>query len=146
MFFLKELPTRLMVDRYVTEAGVGNADVVEQALSLLRAASQLSRLLDAYFHTHHLSQLKFLILVVIDREPDTDSLRQSEINERLDVSKPVLHRTVSSMLNAGLLARQEDIADSRAHQLALTEKGKTILTTILPGYFGIITDFMENQK
>lgn len=134
-----------MIDGYVSSTGVGNTDVVAQALSMMRAASQLGRLLDAYFNAHNLSQLKFLILVVIDREPETDSLRQSEINQRLDVSKPVLHRTVSSLLDAGLLVRSEDSADSRAHRLALTDSGKTVLKTVLPGYFEAISDFMEGS-
>lgn len=145
MFFLRELPTRMMIDGYVSATGVGNTDVVAQALSMMRAASQLSRLLDAYFSAHGLSQLKFLILVVIDREPETDSLRQSEINQRLDVSKPVLHRTVSSLLEAGLLVRSDDVEDSRAHRLALSDAGKTMLAAILPGYFETISDFMEGQ-
>ncbi|WP_068002929.1 MarR family winged helix-turn-helix transcriptional regulator [Pseudovibrio axinellae] len=146
MFFLKELPTRMMIEGYVKATGTGSTDGVEQALSMMRSASQLVRLLDAYFANHNLSQLKFLVLVVIDREPETDSLRQSEINQRLDVSKPVLHRTVSSMLSAGLLVRTQDNEDSRAHQLALTDAGKTALRAMLPDYFKIITEFMEGER
>lgn len=145
MFFLRELPTRMMIDGYVSASGVGNTDVVANALSMMRAASQLGRLLDAYFSGYGLSQLKFHILIVIDREPETDRLRQSEINQRLDVSKPVLHRTVSSMLDIALLIRTEDVEDSRAHQLALTDAGKAMLKTILPGYFEVISDFMGGQ-
>ncbi|WP_310620864.1 MarR family winged helix-turn-helix transcriptional regulator [Flexibacterium corallicola] len=145
MYFLKELPTRMMIDRYVAQTGVGSTDDIEQALSMMRSASELGRLLDTYFSAHQLSQLKFLVLVVIDREPETDSLRQSEINQRLDVSKPVLHRTISSMLSAGLLVRSEDKEDSRAHRLALTDAGKQSLNAILPGYFQVISKFMERR-
>lgn len=134
-----------MVDGYVSTTGVGDADTVAQALFMMREASQLERILDAYFGSHNLSQLKFHILIVIDREPETDSLRQSEINQRLDVSKPVLHRTVVSLLNDGLLVRSDDTEDSRAHRLALTHAGKTILAAILPGYFEAISDFMKKR-
>jgi DNA-binding MarR family transcriptional regulator len=89
--------------------------------------------------------LKFHILIVIDREPETDSLRQSEINQRLDVSKPVLHRTVASLLDEGLLVRSEDTEDSRAHRLALTDAGKAMLAAILLGYFETISDFMKKN-
>ena len=98
MFFLKELPTEQMVKDYVAKTGVGSTDTISKALLMLREASHLIRLLDAYFSSHDLSQLKFLILVVIDREPEIDSLRQSEINQRLDISKPVLNRTINSYL------------------------------------------------
>lgn len=145
MFFLRELPTRMMIDGYVSTTGVGDVDAVARALSMMREASQLERLLDAYFNSHNLSQLKFHILIVIDREPETDSLRQSEINQRLDVSKPVLHRTVTSLLKDDLLARRDDPEDSRAHRLALTDKSKTALAAILPGYFETISVFMGKQ-
>ncbi len=145
MYFLRELPTRAMIDRYVSETGAGSTDVIEKALSMMRAASELGRLLDTYFSAHNLSQLKFLIMIVIDREPGRDSLRQSEINQRLDVSKPVLHRTINALLSAGLLVRSEDAEDSRAHQLGLTDAGKSILNAILPGYFQVISDFMKEQ-
>ncbi len=136
----------MMIDKYVAEAGTGDTDVIAQTLSMLRKASQLGRQLDAYFSAQNLSQLKFLILVVIDREPDTDHLRQSEVNQRLDVSKPVLHRTVMAMIDAGLLERSEDLNDARAHKLSLTEAGKTTLKAILPGYFQVISDFTQGSE
>ncbi|GJL99040.1 MAG: hypothetical protein DHS20C07_07200 [Methyloligella sp.] len=145
MFFLKELPTDSMVEEYVSKTGVGNSGTISEALSMMREASQLIRLVDAYFSSHNLSQLKFLILVVIDREPDIESLRQSEINRRLDVSKPVLNRSVSSLLETGLLKRIEDKEDYRAHKLALTEKGKSTLKMIMPEYFKVISKFMNKQ-
>ncbi|WP_299850914.1 MarR family transcriptional regulator [uncultured Roseovarius sp.] len=135
----------MMIDGYVSQTGVGDVDTVARALSMMREASQLERLLDAYFSSHNLSQLKFHILIVIDREPDKDSLRQSEINQRLDVSKPVLHRTVTSLLKSGLLVCRDDPEDSRAHRLALTDEGKTMLAAILPGYFKTISGFMREQ-
>jgi len=146
MFFLRELPTRMMIDGYISKIGVGDVDAVANALSMMRDASQLSRLLDAYFARHNLSLLKFHILMVIDREPDADSLRQSEINQRLDVSKPVLHRTVVSLLKERLLVRSDDPADSRAHLLALTDKGQTVLAEILPGHFETISNFMREKS
>jgi DNA-binding MarR family transcriptional regulator len=145
MFFLKELPTDSMVEEYVSKTGVGNSETISKALSMMREASQLIRLVDAYFSSHNLSQLKFLILVVIDREPDIESLRQSEINRRLDVSKPVLNRSVSSLLETGLLKRIEDKEDFRAYKLALTEKGKKTLNKIMPEYFKIISKFMRQK-
>jgi DNA-binding MarR family transcriptional regulator len=135
----------MMIDGYVSATGVGDVDTVAQALSMMREGSKLARILDAYFNSHNLSQLKFHILIVIDREPESDSLRQSEINQRLDVSKPVLHRTVASLLEEGLLARSDDIEDLRAHRLALTDAGKTILAEIIPGYFETISDFMKKS-
>ncbi|MBO6813477.1 MAG: MarR family transcriptional regulator [Rhizobiaceae bacterium] len=145
MFFLEELPTHRMIERYVEETGSGNTERIGDALAMLRKASMLVRKLDAYFQKHGLSQLRFLVLIVIDREPDRHSLRQSEILERLDVSKPVLHRTVAAMIAAGHLERVDDPHDARAHQLSIATDARNLLQEILPGYFELITQFMENQ-
>ncbi|EIA2085013.1 hypothetical protein V4X21_004664 [Escherichia coli] len=77
MFFLKELPTRQMLDSYQKRFPAMKIDMVESALMLLRQASLLIRILDAYFAKHNLSQLRFLILVVLDREIDRDGLMAS---------------------------------------------------------------------
>lgn len=145
MFFLKDLPTRDMISGYVDAAEIGDPAKVEDALIMMRRASILVRSIDTYFSSHGLSQLKFLILVVIDREPEKTSLRQSEILQRLDVSKPVLHRTVAAMVADNLLKQETDPDDQRASRLSLTPSGTAALASILPGYFKIITEFMDED-
>lgn len=144
MFFLKALPTLDMIEGYVQTLKTGDSKQIASALLMMREASLLVRQIDAYFAAHHLSQLKFLILVVIDREPQKTALRQSEILERLDVSKPVLHRTVNALLKDGLLQQADDPNDRRAALLSLTARGSQRLLDVLPGYFEIISEFIES--
>lgn len=146
MFFLNELPSRDMIAGYVSQAKSGDVSQIETALTRMREASLLVRLIDKYFSDTGLSQLKFLILVVIDREPNASSLRASEINQKLDVSKPVLHRTIQSLLAAGLLKQIDDPEDRRAYRLTLTREGSSKLLAVLPGYFHTISQFMENAN
>ena len=89
-------------------------------------------------HAHGLSQQKFLIMIVIDREQERTSLRLSEIAERLDVSKPVLHRTIKAMIAADLLTSRPDPADGRSDQIQMTPQAKDMLAQIMPGYFEIL--------
>lgn len=136
MFFLKDLPQAETVAGYT--GSLSDARTVVDELTALRRASLMLRALEQYFSAHGLSQQKFLILIVIDREQDRDSLRLSEIAQRLDVSKPVLHRTLRAMVAGGLLVARPDPEDGRAEQIGLTPAGQTLLQQVLPGYFDIL--------
>ncbi|MEE4208255.1 MAG: MarR family transcriptional regulator [Parvularcula sp.] len=139
MFFLKELPTRLMVEGYAARHDGLDVGAVEDALRLMRRASLMVRRLDAYFAEHGLSQLRFLVLIVIDREPERDALGLSEIVHRLDVSKPVVTRTIARLADDGLIAVEADSGDARSKRVRLTQKGRAKLAEVLPDYFVLLS-------
>lgn len=144
MFFLKDLPSRRMVEGYADRfEGVDPAKLTG-ALGLMRAASVLIRELEAYFGGHDLSQLRFLVLIVIDREPERDALTVHEIAERLDVSRPVLTRTLQTLAKAGLIAMSANEEDARSKRVALTAAGAEKLNAVLPGYFAILDRAMTS--
>lgn len=143
MFFLKELPTKAMLDKYTEDLTSNQKESITEALSIMRQASILVRNLETYFSANDLSQLRFLILIVIDREPDRDALYAHEIASRLDVSRPVLTRTLKKLINDGLLISSDDEIDKRAKKIALTHKGLSCLSDVLPGYFNEINKLME---
>lgn len=68
MFFLKELPTRDILEQYHKRFPDMKVDMVENALLLMRQACILLRQLDEYFSKHDFSQLRFLIIAILDRE------------------------------------------------------------------------------
>ncbi len=146
MFFLKELPTRQMLEVYKKRFPDMKMDTVESALRLLRQASLLLRILDAYFTKHDLSQLRFLILVVLDREIDRDWLMASEVAARLDVSRPVMARTLKTLSDDKLLDFDEHDTDGRAKLIRLTSKGRWTLHEVLPGYYREIEQFMVSSQ
>ncbi|MGB3469273.1 MAG: MarR family transcriptional regulator [Erythrobacter sp.] len=138
MFFLKELPGRHMVEGYAARFDNVDPDTVLGALELMRSASLLIRELEAYFAGHDLSQLRFLTLILIDREPKRTSLTASEIAERLDVSRPVVTRTLKSLERSGLIAIASDEEDGRSKKVSLSAAGSATLEAVLPGYFAIL--------
>lgn len=146
MFFLKELPTRQMLETYHERFPKMNVGLVEAALHLLRRASLLMRELDTYFAQHKLSQLRFLVLIVLDREPSKDGLMASEVAARLDVSRPVTTRTLKMLKDEALLEIADHAEDGRAMLVTLTAKGRKTLHKLLPGYYRVIENFMESDK
>ncbi|MFZ6744500.1 MarR family winged helix-turn-helix transcriptional regulator [Undibacterium sp. JH2W] len=146
MFFLKELPTRQMLETYQQRFPAMKIDTVEAALHMLRQASLLMRELDAYFASHDLSQLRFLILIVLDREVERKGLMPSEVAARLDVSRPVMTRTLQTLATDGLLEFMDGDTDARVKLLRLTAQGKASLYKVLPCYYAQIENFMQLQS
>jgi len=120
-----------------------NVEAVDAALGLLRRASLLERRLDAYFSGRGLSQLRFLILIVLDRENDGAVLKASDIAERLDISRPVMTRTLQVLEKERAVAISGHDEDGRARIVSLTEDGRARLYAALPGYYDILDAFMR---
>lgn len=144
MFFLKDLPSRQMVETYAAPYGADPAHVIG-ALRMMRSASLLIRKIEAYFAAHGLSQLRFLVLIVIDREPERRSLTPNEIAQRIDVSKPVMTRTLQSLQKDALITILASPSDKRSKEVSLTPQGLQRLQDTLPGYYKILSEEMENN-
>lgn len=142
MFFLKDLPSRQMIEGYAGIHGV-SAETIASGLATMRRASLMIRRLETYFADHGLSQLRFLFLIVIDREPDRETLTVGEITDRLDVAGPVVARTLRALQEDGLVIVAKDSDDARVKHVGLTLTGRSTLTGLLPGYFAIIADEMR---
>ena len=123
-----------------------NVDGVGAGLGLLRRASLLLRRIEAYFATHKLSQTRFLILVVLDREGISGGLLAKEIADKLDISRPIVTNTLKSMKEDGLLHINPHAQDGRAKWITLAGTGRDKLNDVLPEYYAIIHDFMNADK
>lgn len=134
-----------MVEGYADRHKGLDVDAVEEALALMRRASLMVRRLEAYFAEHDLSQLRFLILIVIDREPERDSVSISQVISALDVSKPVVTRTMARLVEDGLVVIETDSKDARAKHARLTAAGRTKLAVVLPSYFTLLSSLGRGE-
>lgn len=134
-----------MVERYAADYPNLDVDATLTALHAMREASLLIRRLESYFAAHDLSQLRFLVLIVIDREPERDALSISEIIDRIDVSKPVMSRTLRKLEADGLIAMGSNDDDARLKTVRLTPDGGAKLARLLPGYYEILAGFKSRE-
>ncbi|MEZ7197363.1 MarR family winged helix-turn-helix transcriptional regulator [Pseudodesulfovibrio karagichevae] len=146
MFFLKELPTRETLERYHERFPGMRPDVVMEALVLMKKGSLLIRSLDEYFTRHGLSQLRYMILVVIDRQPDRDEMTVTELAANLDVSKPVMTRTLKGLIEDGFIDVSVGADDRRVKLVRLTKAARDKLAAILPGYYETIQAAMKRLE
>ena len=68
---------------------------------------------------------------------------QEEIVNHLDVSKPAISRTISSLKDKGFITRQRDPSDKRAYMIRLTEKAIEINTSVTQAYTEMFSIVMK---
>ncbi len=134
-----------MLDRYAAQFPDVACDKLDRTLHMLRQASLLIRKLDAYFMRQGLSQTRFFILIVLDRECDRQKLAIREIVEKLDVSKPVVTNTLKSLQQDGLIIMTEIQEDRRGKWVEMTAAGRCKLYEVLPGYYKIMQEDVQED-
>lgn len=72
----------------------------------------------------------FTQFFILDRVSIKGNLRQGELHEILSVEKSTTTRLVQPLVRQGLLTREKSRRDSRAINLKLTEKGKSVLEDV----------------
>lgn len=143
MFFLKELPSRKMLERYKERYPEMNIDHMDKALHLMRDASLLIRKLERYFAESGLSQTRVLVLIVLDREIECEYLMIGDLVQRLDVSKPVVTKIVQTLEKDGLVRTEVSKDDQRVRLVFITSAGREKLHSLLPGYYRLINEEMS---
>lgn len=59
-----------------------------------------------------------------------DDVRQTDLASELDVTQASLVRSIDQMTAAGLVERHRDADDARVSRIRLTDRGRTLVTTI----------------
>ncbi len=113
MFFLKELPSEKIMQRYARRFPEMNIDKTREALHMMRNASLLMRDLENYFRKYHFSMTRFLILIVLDREPELETFTISDLVSRLDISKPVITTTAKRLEQDKMIQFDKNESDAR---------------------------------
>lgn len=137
MFLLKELPSDEIMSAYARRYREMDKAATRRALEMLQSASFLLRDLEKLFSQHGLSQTRFLILIVLEREGGRLTGRQ--IRDRIDISRPVLTTTLKGLKREGCIGLDEVEQDARAVEAVLLEAGRAKLTALLPAYFTLVS-------
>jgi DNA-binding MarR family transcriptional regulator len=128
-----------MVEGYTGAIKGIHPEEILSALESLREASLVMRRLEDHFALHGLSQVRFLVMVVIDREPDIKALTHGQIAERLDVSKPVVTRTLKTLMDAAMIEPVRLARTGPKKHYQLTAQGRDKLLGLMPSYFERLT-------
>lgn len=138
MFFLKYLPTQSLILNYSEHFPQGAEPQISGKLEMLREASILLRNLEEYFRRADFSLTRFLICVVLDRAEASGGLQFSEVVDRIDVSPPVISRSLKALIDDGLVSVNTDADNKRIKRHHLTDDGQARLLSLMPGYYEIL--------
>lgn len=108
---------------------------------LLRVASDLLAATDDYLARHNLSQGRFIVMMLLYRVKDSP-LNPCDLADKAGVTRATMTGLLDGLERDGLLTRTTVATDRRMLDVTLSEKGKTFLESIMPGYFRLIRKCM----
>ena len=106
-------------------------------LALLQAADRLTRDAERRLAKHGVSQGRFAILVLLNRE-STRASTPTRLAEDLGCAKATVTGLVQGMIKSGLLTREPCPDDRRACKVRLTSAAEDALAAILPSHIGSV--------
>jgi len=113
----------------------------ELGLNIIRAGRLLSDRAANYLRGVGMSEAQFNLLIVL--EGVESCLMQTEVAQRMLVSRANICGLVKGMLAKGWIASHPVADDRRATRLTLAKEGAAILEAILPGHFEYVHQGME---
>lgn len=116
---------------------------IETCLAFLHTTADVYQALDVHFARYGLSRGKFTLLMQLYLA-DEKGLTPSECAQRADVTKATITGLLDGLERDGLVRRLPDVTDRRMLRLQLTDKGRDLLSQMLPDHFCRTTDLMAN--
>jgi MarR family 2-MHQ and catechol resistance regulon transcriptional repressor len=104
----------------------------QATLGLLRAAEALWDGSRVFFDRWKLSPSQFNILNLLVEHPD--GISQADLGRQLIMRRSNVTGLLDRMEKRKLLQRKETLGDRRAHRVILTDRGRRLLSEILPHY------------
>ncbi len=143
MFQLRDLPSPQMLRLFARRYPQVDPSACEACLTLLRVASDTLTALEANLARYGMSQGRFTVLMLLNREPEK-GLNPSDLAERAGVKRATITGLIDGLERDGLVMRETDRVDRRKTTVRLTGKGRQYLDARLPDYFRRVSSLMSD--
>lgn len=149
MFYLRDLPTTETLFSISRRYPTVDPTACEAFLVLLRVASDVLSSKEAHLHEHGISQGRFTVLMILNRNPEA-GLSPSDLAERAGVTRATMTGLLDGLEDEGLITRTEHPQDRRMLTVKLTEAGRRRLDEMLPEFFrriaAVMSDLDESEQ
>lgn len=145
MFYLRDLPKYETLLSHSKRYPNVDPAACEAFLVLLRVASDVLHACDEYLLSHGLSQGRFTVLMILNRNPEA-GLSPSDLADRAGVTRATMTGLLDGLEREALIRREPHPQDRRMLTVRLTEIGISRLDAILPDYFRRIAALMEGMS
>ena len=116
---------------------------VETCLAFLTTTADVYAALDVHFARYNLSMGKFTLLMQLF-QADEQKLTPSECAERTGVTRATITGLLDGLERDKLIIRQPYPTDRRMLSVQLTDKGRELLSQMLPDHFCRTTNLMAH--
>lgn len=116
---------------------------VETCLAFLNTTADVYQALDVHFAHYDLSMGKFTILMQL-LQADEQGLTPSECAEKCGVTRATITGLLDGLERKELVIRKPYPSDRRMLSIYLTDKGRQLLSQMLPDHFCRTTNLMAN--
>lgn len=141
MFYLLDQPTEEEFENLAGRYREMAPSSVQAAVTLLKTGSDVLTGFEKMLRTYGLSQGRFLILIVMNRQPD-QATSPSALAEKIGVTRATMTGLINGLVKDGLLRRASHSGDRRRQALWLTDHGRSLLEALLPDYWSRIYNLM----
>ncbi len=147
MFYMRELPSRDLIDAVGREFPELDPTAVEACYFLLRTGSDVLTAFDANLSRQNMSQSRFIVLLLLKRielRGGADGCATpSKLADQAGVSRGTMTGLLSGLEREGLIERELHNGDRRMFSIRMTGKGKKELDRIYPDYYNRIAGLMS---
>jgi DNA-binding MarR family transcriptional regulator len=141
MFYLRDLPKYEALRQRAARYPEIDPRAFEAFLVLMRVGSDLLDGLEAYLASKGMSQGKFTILMLLNRDPDV-GVSPSDLADRSGVTRATITGLLDGLSREKLVSREDDTGDRRKAVVRLTSRGRKLLDNILPEYYRHVAELM----
>ena len=134
MFYMRELPSRDMIDAMGRVYPELDSTALEACYVLLRTGSDVLTAFDENLSRHHITQSRFIVLLLLKRihlrHLSNGEMNPSNLAEQAGVSRGTMTGLLDGLERDGLIERELQNGDRRRFAIRMTEKGnKTLCST-----------------
>jgi DNA-binding MarR family transcriptional regulator len=139
----KDIPKHEALKAHAARYPDLDPSAVEACIALIRVAGEMISGFGEHFARHGTSQGRFIILVLLNRDPDK-GLSPSELADMSSVTRATVTGLLDGLESDGLVRRAHTASDRRSHTICLTAKGKRFMNRMLPDHFRRMAGLMGN--
>jgi MarR family transcriptional regulator, negative regulator of the multidrug operon emrRAB len=143
MFYLRDIPKFEAISARVRRYPDIDPSSVEGFLILLRVASDALAAVESYLNRFGMSQGRFTVLAVLNREPET-AMCPSDLADRCGVTRATMTGLLDGLERDKLVKREHHGDDRRMTHVRLTPEGIKFLDSLLPEYYRRQAKLMGN--
>ena len=137
-----DTPAGKILQQMPSAAGRFDPKDIQQAQHLLRISKKLLIHFNTAFEQRGLSPGRYSILMTLYAQDGP--MMPSELAKRVGVTKPTVTGIVAGLIRDGYVQHVlPETSDRRRKAIALTDQGKTILQSVVPDIFQMMTALLD---